>query len=76
LATPAATSVVASAAATATPRIAGVAVSENGDTTPVNTVATEQSSSRRTYVWFGTGVIVLLLVAVALALRRRAGAHQ
>jgi hypothetical protein len=76
LATPAATSVVTSAAATATPRVAGVAVSENGDTTQVNTVATDQSSSGRTYVWFGAGVVVLLLVAVALALRRRAGEQR
>jgi hypothetical protein len=76
VATPVTTAVATSAAATATPRVAGVAVSEKGDTTPVNPVATDQSSSGRTYVWFGAGIVVLLLIAVALAVQRRAGARR
>ncbi|HEX7103063.1 MAG TPA: hypothetical protein VF201_10515 [Nitrolancea sp.] len=76
VATPAATAVPSSAVSTTTPRVAGVAVSENGNTTPVDPSATGENGSSRAYVWFGAGVVVLLLIAVALALRRRAGAAR
>jgi len=75
-ATPAATAVATRAEATATPRVAGVAVSENGNTTPLHTASTRQSASSRTYVWFGAGVIILLLIAAVVGWRRRIGAAR
>lgn len=62
---------VTRAEATATPRVAGVAVSENGETTPIDPASTKQTDSRGTYVWFGAGVAALLLIAAVIALRRR-----
>jgi hypothetical protein len=64
------------AAATTTARVAGVAVSQNGQTTAIDPSANRQEQSRRSYLWFGAGVAVLLLIGVALAVRRRIGAAQ
>ena len=64
----------ARAAATSTPRVAGIAVSGNGQATPIEpTVASNNSTSSRNYLWFGAGVVVLLLAGGALALWRRIG---
>jgi len=75
-ATPARTPIATRVDATATPRVAGVAVSGNGQTTPIDSVSSDQGQSRRNYIWFGGGVAVLLLIAAALAVRRRAGAAR
>jgi hypothetical protein len=70
-ATPIVAAAATRAAPTVTPRAAGVAVAENGQTTPIDPASSSQSQSRRSYVWFGAGVVLLLLIGLALALRRR-----
>ncbi len=67
---------VETVAATTTPRVSGVAVTENGDTTPIDSIADEQSDSRGTYAWFGAGIVVLLLIAGSMFLRRRVGRER
>ena len=59
------------ARATSTPRVLGVQVSDSGQKTPIEPVSNHATHSWRNSVWFGAGVLALLLVALVAVLRRR-----